>query len=166
MKVENLARSMNKTVAKILKTEGDGGNGKDPDLIYTQPGGGRVCDFDPPDDDPDASDVNAGYEVKWQQRGMWRTAAERRARIKPVRCALIAEYFEYVPCIRCRNCVIIRERRHGIVVNRAYACSYCRIMVSRYGTCKWAIQGKSGPVVIERDTALEEVEREKMNLVN
>ena len=75
-------------------------------------------------------------------------------------------YKVYTPCVACANCFIVRELEHGEYQNTAYACRLLKRMVDRFGTCQHGETGRSGPLVIDHDKSLAEVEANMSNLIN
>ena len=135
-------------------------------LVKEYPNGQKVYDYNPADGQPDGERVNEGYRVVPKVKGINQECASRKAETQAADLSKLARYQVYLPCVACTNCVIVRELEHGELVNTAYACRALKRMVERYGTCINGAPGRQGPLVINRDKVLEEIERRKGELVN
>ena len=138
----------------------------DKQVIKTLPDGRLLYNFDPADEYPDSERVNEGIRVVQPVKGVSLENAQKKAMEREETIAQRYSYQEFVPCVACCSCVIIRQREHGEYKNSVYACKNMKRAVARYGTCTYASTGKTGPLVIERDLTMEEIEANKMNLVN
>ena len=47
-----------------------------------------------------------------------------------------SQYKEYTPCVRCKNCLILRGWQLGKLVTRWYFCRMILTPVAKYGTCR------------------------------
>lgn len=78
-----------------------------------------------------------------------RTEAEVQKRIaSSERQKRAQDYRDYIPCILCARCLIVRELRMGQLVNTGFCCTQGRFNCSAYGTCVDAMTGKRGPMVL------------------
>lgn len=139
---------------------------KEKQVIRYLSDGTPLYDFDPADEYPDSVEVNEDASFKRRMRatrlGFAEAAREHRSEVTRVR----AQYQEFVPCVRCHNCTIVRVKEHGEFKNRIYSCSVLKSLVSRCGTCIHAGEGKNGPNVIEIDRTMDEILANKSKLIN
>ena len=138
----------------------------DKQLIREFPDGEKIWNFNPASEIPDAPDINAGMQVVLMQRGKNLETAQRNAEDRRESLAHSSNYHEVVPCIACCKSIVVREVRHGIHENTILACTQLKRLVSRYGTCDCGNTGKTGPMVIERDLMMAEIEANKSKLIN
>ena len=137
----------------------------EPEILSQYEHGGLRKDFDPVDGYEDASDVGEGMNVVQRKRGADYGSAERKSERRLESILTRSMYREYVPCIKCTSCVVIRAMEHGELKNKFYACQKLKIKVARYGTCIQASEG-NGPMVIETDVTMEEIMANKDKLIN
>ena len=135
-------------------------------LIKEYDSGAMVYDFDPADGYEDSEHVNEGCSFKRRLKGLGIEFAEKGRERRLETSLRKAQYQEFVPCVKCMNCYIVRVSEHGEYRNRIYTCGLMKSLVSRYGTCINAREGKNGPMVIEVDRAMEDIEAHKSELVN
>ena len=138
---------------------------KEPEVLSEYPNGMKRKDFDPVDAYDDASDVGEGITVVQRKKGYDYKFAERKSEKRLESIMARSGYHEYIPCIKCTACVIIRAMEHGEIKNKFYACQKYKVRVSRYGTCIMANEG-NGPLVIEKDLTMEEIMANKDKLIN
>ena len=138
---------------------------KDPDIIKILPDGHPLYDFDPADEYPDAEIVGVGMHVVQRKKGITPHTAEVKSEKRLSAIQTRSGYHEFVPCIRCTSCVVLRGMSNGEVKNLYYACQKMKMQVERYGTCIQASEG-NGPLVIEKDLNLEEALANKSALIN
>lgn len=135
-------------------------------LLREFPSGQKVWNFNPASDIPDAPDVNEGMRVVMMQKGMTLETAQHNVEQRRENMSRRANYHEVVPCIACCGCIVVREMRNGKLENTVLACSQLKRLVSRYGTCDDGRYGKTGPLVLEKDMTMAEIEANKSKLIN
>ena len=139
---------------------------QDPKLVKDYGNGARLYNWNPADAFPDAENVNVGYQVSPELRGLTLDTAVRNLEKAEENKSKYRTYMEYVPCVECANCIIIREVEYGKYVNHAYICRETKRLCARYGTCPQATQGRKGPFIIEHDVGKAAVEAARPRLVN
>ena len=139
---------------------------KEKQVIRYLPDGTPLYDFDPADEYPDSVEVNEDASFRRRMRSTKLSFAEAAREHKSDVTKVRAQYQEFVPCVRCRNCTIVRVKERGEFRNRIYSCAILKCLVSRCGTCTYAGEGKNGPNVIEIDRTMDEILANKNALIN